>query len=138
MLLPNKSLAVVAGLVASMNGGLNLVVANGGPGTGNGVVGGAAAVVLGLFAMAVGGLAGVTEGLGVWVGSTGGVAVGPRLDRRRGQNSQAKTLPKPRSNRSSSSFQRPRGDRAGGAMSCVLTSVVGDRPVPAVAGAGGL
>jgi hypothetical protein len=39
-----------------MNGGLNLAVANGGPGTGNGVVGGAAAFVLGLIGMALGGL----------------------------------------------------------------------------------
>ncbi len=47
----------VAGLVAAVNGGLNLAVANGGPGTGNGVIGGAAAVVLGLIALALGGLA---------------------------------------------------------------------------------
>src|SRR5689334_3692964 len=31
--------AVVAGLIAAVNGGLNLAVANGGPGSGNGVVG---------------------------------------------------------------------------------------------------
>ena len=34
-------LAVAVGSVAAINGGLNVVVANGGPGTGNGVVGGA-------------------------------------------------------------------------------------------------
>ncbi len=50
-------MALVTGLIAAVNGGLNLAVANGGPGTGNGVVGGAAAVVLGLIAMALGGIA---------------------------------------------------------------------------------
>jgi hypothetical protein len=40
-----------------VNGGLNLAVTNGGPGTGNGVVGGAVAFVLGLIALALGGLA---------------------------------------------------------------------------------
>jgi hypothetical protein len=40
-----------------INGWLNLAIANGGPGTGNGVVGGAAAFVLGLIALALGGLA---------------------------------------------------------------------------------
>jgi hypothetical protein len=49
--------ALVAGLIAVVNGGLNLAIATGGPGTGNGVVGGAAALVLGLIAMALGGLA---------------------------------------------------------------------------------
>ena len=49
--------ALVAGLIAVLNGGLNLAIANGGPGTGNGVVGGAAAFVLGLIALALGGLA---------------------------------------------------------------------------------
>jgi hypothetical protein len=49
--------AVVAGLIAAVNGGLNLAIANGGPGTGNGVVGGAAAFVLGLIALGLGGLA---------------------------------------------------------------------------------
>lgn len=48
--------ALLAGLVAAVNGGLNLVVANGGPGTGNGVVGGAAAFVLGLIAVGLGGM----------------------------------------------------------------------------------
>ena len=49
--------ALAAGLIALVNGGLNLAMATGGPGTGNGVVGGAAAVVLGLIGMALGGLA---------------------------------------------------------------------------------
>jgi uncharacterized protein DUF6223 len=40
-----------------VNGGLNLAVADGGPGTGNGVVGGAAAFVLGLVGLSLGGLA---------------------------------------------------------------------------------
>ena len=50
-------LALVVGLIAAVNGGLNLAVATGGPGTGNGVVGGAAAFVFGLIAVATGGLA---------------------------------------------------------------------------------
>jgi hypothetical protein len=50
-------LALAVGLIAAVNGGLNLAVATGGPGTGNGVVGGAAALVLGLIAVAIGGLA---------------------------------------------------------------------------------
>ncbi|MEO8663115.1 MAG: DUF6223 family protein [Bryobacteraceae bacterium] len=49
--------ALVAGLIAVVNGGLNVAIAQGGPGTGNGVVGGAAAFVLGLIAVALGGLA---------------------------------------------------------------------------------
>ena len=49
--------ALVAGLVAVVNGGLVLALATGGPGTGNGVVGGAGALVLGLIAMAIGALA---------------------------------------------------------------------------------
>jgi hypothetical protein len=48
--------ALAAGLIALVNGGLNLAMATGGPGTGNGVVGGAAALVLGLIAMALGGV----------------------------------------------------------------------------------
>jgi len=40
-----------------LNGFLNLALASGGPGTGNGVVGGAAALVLGAIAMSLGGLA---------------------------------------------------------------------------------
>jgi hypothetical protein len=49
--------AVAAGLLATGNGGLNLAVANGGPGTGNGVVGAAAALVLETIAVALGGMA---------------------------------------------------------------------------------
>jgi len=49
--------ALIAGPIAGINGGLNVVLATGGPGTGNGVVGGAAAFVLGLIAIALGGLA---------------------------------------------------------------------------------
>ena len=49
--------ALVMGLIAAVNGGLNVAIATGGPGTGNGVVGGAAAFVLGLVAAAIGGLA---------------------------------------------------------------------------------
>jgi hypothetical protein len=51
------ALALVAGIIAVVNGGLNLAVATGGPGTGSGVVGGAAAFVLGLIGTALGGLA---------------------------------------------------------------------------------
>ena len=50
-------LAVVAGIIAVINGGLNLAVATGGPGSGNGVIGGAVAFVLGLIGTALGGLA---------------------------------------------------------------------------------
>jgi hypothetical protein len=49
--------ALVAGLIAAVNGGLNLAFATGGPGTGNGVVGGAVALVLGLVGTALGGMA---------------------------------------------------------------------------------
>lgn len=49
--------ALVAGLIAAVNGALNLTIATGGPGTGNGVVGGAMAVVLGLVATVLGWLA---------------------------------------------------------------------------------
>lgn len=48
------SLALGVGLIAAVNGGLNVAVASGGPGTGNGVVGGAAAFVLGVIAVAIG------------------------------------------------------------------------------------
>lgn len=47
--------ALTAGILAVINGGLNLAVATGGPGSGNGVIGGAAAFVLGLTSMALGG-----------------------------------------------------------------------------------
>jgi hypothetical protein len=49
--------AIVAGLIAAFNGGLNLAVATGGPGTGNGVIGAAGAFVLGMLAVTLGGLA---------------------------------------------------------------------------------
>jgi hypothetical protein len=49
--------ALAAGLIAIVNGGLNLAIATGGPGTGNGVVGGAVALVLGLIGMILGGMA---------------------------------------------------------------------------------
>ena len=45
--------AIVVGVIAAVNGALNVAVANGGPGTGNGVVGGAAAFVLGLIGIAI-------------------------------------------------------------------------------------
>jgi hypothetical protein len=50
-------LAFAAGRIAGVNGGLVLATATGGPGTGHGVVGEAGALVLGLIAMALGGLA---------------------------------------------------------------------------------
>jgi hypothetical protein len=46
--------AVVAGAIAAANGAANLAVANGGPGSGNGVVGAAAAVVLGVAGASLG------------------------------------------------------------------------------------
>jgi hypothetical protein len=49
--------ALASGLVAMVGGALNLAVADGGPGTGNGVVGGALALMLGLVAVVLGGLA---------------------------------------------------------------------------------
>ena len=49
--------ALVAGLIGSVNGVLVLALATGGPGSGNGVIGGAAALVLGLVAMTLSGLA---------------------------------------------------------------------------------
>jgi uncharacterized protein DUF6223 len=48
--------ALLAGLIAVVNGWLVLAIADGGPGSGNGVVGGAGALVLGLIALALGGL----------------------------------------------------------------------------------
>jgi hypothetical protein len=59
--------AMIAGLIVAINGGLILAVANGGPGSGNGVVGGAATLVLGVAAVALGGLA-------VWRARTVGAA----------------------------------------------------------------
>ena len=52
-----SAVALVAGLIAVVNGGLVVAIADGGPGTGNGVVGGAGALVLGLIGMTLGGLA---------------------------------------------------------------------------------
>jgi Family of unknown function (DUF6223) len=48
--------AIVTGLMAVIGGGLNLATANGGPGSGNGVLGSAQALVLGLTGMFLGGL----------------------------------------------------------------------------------
>jgi membrane protein implicated in regulation of membrane protease activity len=49
--------AIVSGLIAVIGAGLNLATANGGPGSGNGVLGSAQALVLGLTGMFLGGLA---------------------------------------------------------------------------------
>jgi len=49
--------SLVAGLIAVVNGGLVVGFANGGPGSGNGVVGGAGALVLGLIGMSLGAIA---------------------------------------------------------------------------------
>lgn len=49
--------ALVAGLIAIVNGGLVVVTADGGLGTGNGIAGGYVALVLGLIAMVLGRLA---------------------------------------------------------------------------------
>ena len=49
--------AVVTGLIAAINSVLNLVTSNGGPGSGNGVLGSAQAIVLGLTGMFLGALA---------------------------------------------------------------------------------
>src|SRR5262245_15710853 len=49
--------ALAAGLIAVVNGGLLLAIATGGPGSGNGVVGAAGALVLGLIDVVLGGLA---------------------------------------------------------------------------------
>jgi|SRR6185436_10694621 len=49
--------AVLGGLIAAINGGLLLAIADGGPGSGNGVIGAAGALVLGGLAVVVGGLA---------------------------------------------------------------------------------
>ncbi len=46
--------AIIMGLIAVINGGLNLATANGGPGTGNGVVGSAQALLLGLIGLVLG------------------------------------------------------------------------------------
>lgn len=49
--------ALATGLIGGVNGAWILSVATGGPGSGNGVVGGASALVLGVFGMALGGVA---------------------------------------------------------------------------------
>ncbi|WP_433366369.1 DUF6223 family protein [Actinoplanes sp. CA-142083] len=49
--------ALVAGVIGLVVGGFVVVTADGGPGTGNGIVGGYVAVVLGLAAAVLGGLA---------------------------------------------------------------------------------
>jgi len=49
-------LALVLGLTAAVIGWVNLAVATGGPGSGNGVVGSAGAFVLGLIAIVLGGI----------------------------------------------------------------------------------
>lgn len=46
--------ALMSGLVATIGGGLVLAIADGGPGSGNGVVGAAGGVVLGLIALGLG------------------------------------------------------------------------------------
>ncbi|WP_238015046.1 DUF6223 family protein [Dactylosporangium sp. AC04546] len=50
----NGTVALAAGAVGVVVGVLIIVTADGGPGTGNGIVGGYAAVVLGLVAVALG------------------------------------------------------------------------------------
>lgn len=50
-------IAIVSGLVAVIGSILNLATSNGGPGSGNGVLGSAQALVLGLTGMFLGGLA---------------------------------------------------------------------------------
>jgi hypothetical protein len=50
-------MAMAAGLVGLTMGVVNLAVADGGPGTGNGVIAGAIALVLGLIGTALSGLA---------------------------------------------------------------------------------
>lgn len=66
-------IALAAGLIAVVNGVMNLAVATGGPGSGNGVVGAAGALVLGLVAMALGGLALVRPARRSIVGAQGPV-----------------------------------------------------------------
>jgi hypothetical protein len=51
------TVALVAGLTGVVNGVVNLAVADGGLGTGNGVAGGAIALVLGLVGAVLGGVA---------------------------------------------------------------------------------
>lgn len=51
----NAILALVAGLAGSLIGGTVVLFADGGPGSGSGIVGGFLAVLIGLLAMALGG-----------------------------------------------------------------------------------
>lgn len=51
------TVAMAAGLAGMIGGGLVVAAADGGPGTGYGIVGGYVALVIGLIAMALGGLA---------------------------------------------------------------------------------
>jgi len=51
------AIAVVAGIIAVVNGWLVLATADGGPNSGNGVVGAAGALVLGVAGVIIGGLA---------------------------------------------------------------------------------
>ena len=53
--------ALVAGLIGMVIGAVNLAVADGGPGTGNGVVGSAAAIVLGFIAIGLDRIASTRE-----------------------------------------------------------------------------
>ncbi|MFF3630629.1 DUF6223 family protein [Streptomyces sp. NPDC002164] len=53
----SRAIVALAGSAGVVVGALNLAVADGGPGTGNGVVGGASALVLGLIGTALGALA---------------------------------------------------------------------------------
>ena len=50
-------MAVVAGLIGLIGGGVLVATADGGPGSGSGIVGGYAAVAVGLVATVLGGLA---------------------------------------------------------------------------------
>jgi hypothetical protein len=59
-----STVAVVAGITGMIAGGLVVITADGGPGTGNGIVGGYAALTLGLIGAALGGLALARAGRG--------------------------------------------------------------------------
>ncbi|MEV6843623.1 DUF6223 family protein [Actinoplanes sp. NPDC051411] len=52
-----SSVALVAGIAGTVVGALVVATADGGPGTGNGIVGGYVAVLVGLLAVLLGGLA---------------------------------------------------------------------------------
>ena len=53
----NALLAMLSGLAGSVIGGIVVAVADGGPGSGSGIVGGYLALAIGLLAIALGGLA---------------------------------------------------------------------------------